>query len=97
MKHISTWDLLDLAEDVKDFAKKYHGDVHSLATATRLAEIDTELLSRMPEEEFVTVLDDNGNPVGFEPECYVRLSEAQEELLDADYAADQIIGLDLGV
>jgi len=74
MKHMSTWDLLDLAEDVKDFAKEYHGNVHSLATATRLTEIDTELLSRMPEGEFVTVYDWVNKdipvvltPVGFEP------------------------------
>lgn len=68
MKHLPTTVLLDLADDVNEFAKRYHGsDTSSVAPKLRLAEIDTELLSRMPEVSYITVLDDSGNPVGFEP------------------------------
>jgi len=45
-----------------------------------LSAIDTELNTRMPKGEFVTLLGENDEPVGFEPECYVRLAEAQAEL-----------------
>jgi len=83
MKHLPTTVLLDLAEDIYEFELMYPG-TPSLATRDKLASIDTELLSRMSEGEFVTMLGDNGNPVGFEPECYVRLAEARRELDEID-------------
>ena len=114
MKHSSTWDLLDLADDYLNLRDISWTHLRRESAMIKLAEIYTELLSRMPEGEFVTLVtgplpirkrDDGGEwaivdhwyqPVGFEPECYVRLAEAQIELLDADYAED-LIGLDLGV
>ncbi len=91
LQSLPTTVLLDKAEEVKGFAKKYHGSVDSsVAPKMRLAEIDAELLSRMPEGKFVTMLDEDGKPVGFEPECYTRLAEAQVELLDAEDQLDRI-------
>lgn len=59
MKHMSTWDLLDLAKDYREFARMFAATDESneryLATRSKLAAIDTELLSRMPEGEFATV------------------------------------------
>lgn len=82
MKHMSTWDLLDLAKDYREFARMFAATDESneryLATRSKLAAIDTELLSRMPEGEFMTVCDYTHTvgdlayfveflPVGFEP------------------------------
>ena len=71
MKHSSTWDLLDLAEDYDNIAKEFivHGTSGGryLSALAKLVEIDEELLSRVPEGEFVTMLGNSGNPVGFEP------------------------------
>ncbi len=97
MNHLQTFYLLDLAEEVKALSEEYLSPKYSPASVRKLAQIDAELLSRIPEGEFVTLLDEDGKPVGFEPECYVRLAEAQIELLDADWTAGQLIGLDLGV
>lgn len=78
MKHMSTWDLLDLAEDFKSLAS-YAETLERLSSAKdKLASIDAELLSRIPEGEFMTVYDythTEGDlayfveflPVGFEP------------------------------
>ncbi len=67
MNHLPTEVLLDKADEVNTFAKEYFSSIHSLATKLRLEAIDAELLSRMPEGEFVTMLDESGIPVGFEP------------------------------
>ena len=68
MKHSSTWDLLDLADDYSDIVRDLQPNTIPVILAKeKLASIDTELLSRMPQGEFVTLLGDNGNPVGFEP------------------------------
>ena len=67
MKHLPTHVLLDLADDVSALAEKYIGPKNTLASVRKLGEIDIELLSRMPEGEFITMSGDDGNPVGFEP------------------------------
>ncbi len=97
MKHVGTFNLLDLADDLIILRDMTWTHQRRESVMLKLAQIDAELLSRVPEGEFVTMLDEDGKPVGFEPECYVRLAEAQIELLDADWTAGQLIGLDLGV
>ncbi len=93
MKHLPTTVLLDLADDYDNIAKEFivhgTGGGRHLSALAKLVEIDEELLSRVPEGEFVTVYDYLENdylfrghsveflPVGFEPECYVRSAEAQ--------------------
>jgi len=107
MKHLPTHVLLDLADDYLDLSGTHAGShARRNAAMTKLNEIDTELLSRMPEGEFVTLVTgplpirkrENGGewgiigywyqPVGFEPECYVRLAEAQAELAMMDDRLD---------
>ena len=77
MKHSSTWDLLDLADDLIKF-KVASTHARRNAAMFRIAQIDTELLSRVPEGEFITIYDyihTEGDlayfieflPVGFEP------------------------------
>ncbi len=82
MKHLPTTVLLDLADDYDNIAKEFivhgTGGGRHLSALAKLVEIDEELLSRVPEGEFVTVYDYlEFLPVGFEPECYVRSAEAQ--------------------
>ncbi len=90
MNHLRTFYLLDLADDLiilRDMAWTHRRKESAMI---KLAQIDEELLSRVPEGEFITVLGEDGKPVGFEPECYVRLAEAQIELLDAEDQLDRI-------
>mgnify|MGYP001599860116 CR=1 FL=1 len=62
MKHSSTWDLLDLADDYDNIAKEFivHGTSggRHLSALAKLVEIDEELLSRMPEYELIRVYDE---------------------------------------
>lgn len=78
MKHMSTWDLLDLADDLINLTDMSSTHARKNTAMIKLASIDTELLSRMPEGEFMTVCDythTEGDlahfteflPVGFEP------------------------------
>lgn len=78
MKHMSTWDLLDLADDLINLADMSSTHARKNTAMIKLASIDTELLSRMPEGEFMTVCDYTHTvgdlayfveflPVGFEP------------------------------
>ncbi len=111
MNYLPITILLDMAGDFASLRDLAWTQQRRESAMIKLAQIDEELLSRMPTGEFVTLLDyPEGDmtdlnywlhaelePVGFEPECYSRLAEAQIELLDADYATDQLIGLDLGV
>lgn len=99
MKHLPTTVLLDLAEDYNNIATKFivRSDKSGggyLSALEKLASIDTELLSRMPEGEFVTVYDYLENdylfrghsveflPIGFEP--YMP-NEDEAWLFDALY------------
>ncbi len=65
MKHLPTTVLLDLADDLVQLVEWRPSA--SPGAGIKLAEIDEELLSRAPEGEFVTLLDESGIPVGFEP------------------------------
>ncbi len=97
MKHSSTWDLLDLADDYDNIAKEFivHGTSggRHLSALAKLVEIDEELLSRMPEGEFVTMYDffhTEGDlayfveflPVGFE--SYIGEDNEYDSLLSLD-------------
>ena len=66
MKHLPTNVLLDLARDYLTFSER-PWPISRQGAMEAVARIDEELLSRMPEFSYVTVLDDSGNPVGFEP------------------------------
>ena len=68
MIHLPTHVLLDLADDYLTLRDMTWTERRRESAMTRIAEIDEELLSRMPEGEFVTLLGEGGNPVGFEPE-----------------------------
>ncbi len=87
MKHVPTFNLLDLAGDLIILRDVTWTHQRREAAILKLAEIDEELLSRMPEGEFVTLLDEDSKPVGFEPECYSKLDEAQAELDEVDEQA----------
>jgi len=52
--HMTLDELLDLADEVGALTERY--PITSHGAGIKLAEIDTELLSRMPEGEFVTLL-----------------------------------------
>jgi len=68
MKYLPTHVLLDLADDFSQVISDLQPDcLASTVALDKLAAIDTELLSRMPEGEFVVMLGDNDEPVGFEP------------------------------
>ena len=56
MKHLSTWDLLDLAEDLINLRDMSWTHARRNSAMIKLASIDAELLSRVPEGEFVTML-----------------------------------------
>lgn len=57
-----------------------------------LSAIEAELDTRKPDCDFTNLLD------GFEPVCFVKLQQAQEELLAADFATEErLVSLDLGV
>lgn len=96
MKHLPTEVLLDLAEDYLSLANPPENmppHRYKELAMLKLAEIDAELLSRMPEGEFVTLYDyvhSEGDsfygveflPVGFEP--YIP-DEDSDWLFDALY------------
>jgi len=76
MKHLPTHILLDLADDYKALCSYAETVDRYKLFENRLEEVDTELLSRIPEGEFVTVYDFTCmpntdvtllSPVGFEP------------------------------
>lgn len=84
MKHLPTHVLLDLADDYKVIKNVMNNRFRfqKESAKDKLLEIDTELLSRVPEGEFITVYDyipdgDTADlnywlqsklePVGFEP------------------------------
>ena len=84
-KDAPTTDLLDLAEDYLSLANPPEDmppHRYRESAMIKLAEIDTELLSRMPEGKFVTMLDKGNQPVGFEP--YIP-NEDEAWLFDALY------------
>ena len=61
MKHISTWDLLDLADEYDTVAGAFLTTSNPsmgryLSAMDKLKQIDAELLSRMPEGESVTLV-----------------------------------------
>ncbi len=80
MNHLPTTVLLDMADDFASLRDLAWTHQRRESAMLKLAQIDEELLSRMPEGKFLTLLDNE--PVGFEP--YIP-DEDSDWLFDALY------------
>ncbi len=94
MKHLPTNVLLDLADDYQTFSKR-PWPVSRQGAMEAIARIDAELLSRMPEGEFVTVYDFTFLPnAEGETDCTILVPIGFEPYMGEDNEYDNHLSLD---